>query len=179
MPNLRRYLDPGWGARPMIYSFDDYALDTDRRELRRGADLVEIEPQVFDLLEFLIRGRDRVVSRDDVFEAVWQGRIVSESTLSSRINAARVAVGDDGTIQRLIRTLPRKGVRFVGEVRETKRTEHRSEESAAGQVIPQSTIVTEGPSIAVLPFTNMGGGSEDDYFADGMAEGNHYCPVSV
>ena len=107
----------------MIYLFDDCALDTDRRELRRGSDLVEIEPQVFDLLEFLIRNRDRVVSRDDLLEAVWQGRIVSESTLSSRINAARVAVGDDGTAQRLIRTLPRKGVRFVGEVREHEKVE--------------------------------------------------------
>ena len=88
-----------------------------------GRSLVEIEPQVFDLLEFIIRNRDRVVSRDDLLEAVWHGRIVSESTLSSRINAARVAVADDGTAQRLIRTLPRKGVRFVGEVRERKARE--------------------------------------------------------
>src|SRR5688572_28334253 len=102
----------------MIYLFGDCTLDTDRRELRRESVIIEIEPQVFDLLEFLIRQRDRVVSRDDVLEAVWQGRIVSESTLSSRINAARAAIGDDGVGQRLIRTLPRKGLRFVGEVRE-------------------------------------------------------------
>ena len=111
----------------MIFLFDDCALDTERRELRRGSNNVEIEPQVFDLLEFLIRSRDRVVSRDDLLEAVWQGRIVSESTLSSRINAARVAVGDDGTAQRLIRTLPRKGVRFVGEVRERERVDERQQ----------------------------------------------------
>ncbi len=73
----------------MIYVFDVYVLDPGRRELRRGSDRIEVEPQVFDLLEFLIRTRDRVASRDDILEAVWNGRIVSESTLSSRINAAR------------------------------------------------------------------------------------------
>src|ERR687886_2110748 len=102
----------------MLYVFDDCVLDPDRRELRRGGNRVELEPQVFDLLEFLVRTRDRVASRDDLLDAVWQGRIVSESTLSSRINAARCAIGDDGTGQRLIRTLPRKGIRFVGDVRE-------------------------------------------------------------
>src|ERR687886_1252049 len=102
----------------MLYVFDDCVLDPSRRELRRGGSRVELEPQVFDLLEFLIRTRDRVASRDDLLEAVWQGRIVSESTLSSRINAARTAIGDNGTAQRLIRTLPRKGIRFVGDVRE-------------------------------------------------------------
>src|SRR5215470_11187289 len=102
----------------MLYFFEDFVLDTGRRELRRGSVSIEIEPQVFDVLEFLIRTRDRVASRDDLLGAVWNGRLVSESTLSSRINAARFALGDDGTAQRLIRTLPRKGVRFVGEVRD-------------------------------------------------------------
>lgn len=88
----------------MRYQFRDCTLDTDRRELRRADLLVAVEPQVFDMLEFLIRTRDRVASRDDLLEAVWNGRIVSESTLSSRINAARVAIGDDGTAQLLIRT---------------------------------------------------------------------------
>ena len=91
---------------------------TSRRELRSGDRLVAVEPQVFDLLEFLIRSRERVVSRDDLMAAVWRGRIVSEATLSSRVNSARAAIGDNGEQQRLIRTLPRKGVRFVGEVRE-------------------------------------------------------------
>ncbi len=76
-----------------------------------------MQPQVFDLLEYLLRNRSRVVSRDDMLEAVWAGRIVSESTLATRINAARSAIGDDGEAQRLIRTFPRKGIRFVGDVR--------------------------------------------------------------
>ncbi|RIK97264.1 MAG: hypothetical protein DCC74_08125 [Proteobacteria bacterium] len=102
----------------MRYRFDDCTLDTARRDLRRGGDPVAVEPQVFDLIEFLMRHRDRVVSRDDLIAGVWGGRIVSESTLASRINAARTALGDDGTTQRLIRTVARKGVRFVGAVEE-------------------------------------------------------------
>ena len=102
----------------MLFFFDDYVLDPDRRELRRKGTLVPAEPQVFDLLVFLIRNRDRVVSKDDLIAGVWDGRIVSESTLASRINAARRAIGDSGEQQRLIRTAARKGIRFVGVVRE-------------------------------------------------------------
>ncbi len=153
----------------MRYQFEDCALDTKRRELRRGADLVEVEPQVFDLLEFLIRSRDRVASRDDLLEAVWQGRIVSESTLSSRINAARVAIGDDGTAQRLIRTLPRKGIRFVGEVREE--LEAAPPAPAIGPLASAVVVPTANcPGIAVLPFDNMSQDRDGDYFADGMTE---------
>jgi pimeloyl-ACP methyl ester carboxylesterase len=100
------------------YQFEGGTLDTGRRELRRDGRLVAVEPQVFDLLEFLIRHRDRVVSRDDLIAGVWGGRIVSESALASRVNAARRAIGDDGTAQRLIKTIMRKGFRFVGAVRE-------------------------------------------------------------
>ena len=102
----------------MLFFFDDNVLDPDRRELRRKGALVPVEPQVFDLLLFLIRNRDRVVSKDDLIAAVWDGRIVSESTLASRIDAARRVIGDSGEQQRLIRTAARKGVRFVGAVRE-------------------------------------------------------------
>ena len=102
----------------MLFFFDDYVLDPDRRELRRKGTLVPAEPQVFDLLVFLIRNRDRVVSKDDLIAGVWDGRIVSESTLASRINAARRAIGDSGEQQRFIRTAARKGIRFVGVVRE-------------------------------------------------------------
>lgn len=154
----------------MIYLFDDCKLDTNRRELSRGSNNVEVEPQVFDLLVFLLDQRDRVVSRDDVFDAVWQGRIVSESTLSSRINAARTAIGDDGVAQRLIRTLPRKGIRFVGAVREAEESAPRAAAlRPEGAAQPEGATI-DGPSIAVLPFTNMSGDAESDYFADGMAE---------
>jgi pimeloyl-ACP methyl ester carboxylesterase/DNA-binding winged helix-turn-helix (wHTH) protein len=100
----------------LIYRFEDHALDTARRELRTAGAPVHLEPQVFDLIELLLRERDRVVSKDDLIAAVWGGRIVSESTLTSRINAARRALGDSGAEQRLIRTVPRKGVRFVGRI---------------------------------------------------------------
>ena len=100
----------------MQFLFEDYVLDTERRELRRGSALLSMEPQVFDLLVFLVRNRDRVVSKDDLLASVWGGRIVSESTLFSRINAARHAIGDSGDRQRLIRTIIGKGIRFVGAV---------------------------------------------------------------
>lgn len=100
----------------MLFSFTNYTLDTDRRELRRGSGRIPVEPQVFDLLVYLIENRDRVVTKDDLIASVWGGRIVSDSTLTSRINAARKAVGDNGEDQAFIRTVARKGVRFVGEI---------------------------------------------------------------
>src|SRR3954469_10931069 len=100
----------------MRYVFDDCALDTDRRELRRGPDLVPTAPQVLDLLEYLIRSRDRVVSKDDLVNAIWGGRIVSDAALTTRLYAVRRAIGDSGEQQRLIKTFPRKGFRFVGTV---------------------------------------------------------------
>ena len=104
----------------MRYLFEDFALDTDRRELRRGADVVAVAPQVFDLLDYLIRNRERVVSKDDLISAIWNGRIVSDAALTTRLNAARGVIGDTGDEQRLIKTLPRKGFRFVGAVREAQ-----------------------------------------------------------
>ena len=106
----------------MVYSFEDFSLDTARRELRRSGALIALQPQVFDLLEYVIRNRERVVSKDDLLAAVWNGRIVSESTLSTRINAARSAIGDSGEEQRLLRTAYGKGIRFVGAVREQEET---------------------------------------------------------
>jgi pimeloyl-ACP methyl ester carboxylesterase/DNA-binding winged helix-turn-helix (wHTH) protein len=100
----------------VAYHFEGFSLDLERRELRTGAELVALEPQVFDLLAHLIANRELVVSKDQLLEAVWGGRVVSESTLTSRINAARRAVGDSGAQQRLIRTVARKGFRFIGTV---------------------------------------------------------------
>jgi len=155
----------------LLYRFDDIVLDIGRRELRRGDASIAVEPQVFDLLEFLIRARERVVSRDDLFAAVWKGRIVSDATLSSRINSARAAIGDNGEEQRLIRTFPRKGFRFVGEVREESPASAEREPDIPLQKAKPRMADPDGPSIAVLPFTNMSGDPEQDYFADGMAEG--------
>jgi TolB-like protein/Flp pilus assembly protein TadD len=157
-------------GRIVIYQFAGCTLDTARRELRQGDDLVAIEPQVFDVLTFLIEARDRVVSRDALLDTVWHGRIVSEATISSRLNSARTAIGDNGAEQRLIRTLPRKGFRFVGEVREVADPEPEPPRRGAP---PAAIAWRDGPrlpSIAVLPFTNMSGDPEQDYFADGMAE---------
>src|SRR5258707_9578451 len=106
----------------LLFLFENYALDTDRRELRHGAVVLPVEPQVFDLLAYLIKNRERVASKDDLVAAIWGGRIVSESALTSRINAARCAIGDTGAEQRLIKTFTRKGLRFVGAVGEKAKT---------------------------------------------------------
>jgi TolB-like protein len=145
----------------LLYRFENYVLDRERRELRRDAMLLSIEPQVFDLLVFLVGSRDRVVSKDDMLASVWGGRIVSESTLASRINAVRRVIGDNGREQRLIRTVIGKGIRFVGPVREQGAADN------AGETLDAET---HQPSIAVLPFTNLSGDPEQEYFVDGMVE---------
>ena len=148
----------------MVFGFGDHVLDTERRELRRGAELIALEPQVFDLLVYLVRNRGRVVSKADLIDGVWGGRIVSDSALTTRLNAARKAVNDSGEAQRVIRTLARKGVRFVAEV-----TEDGILEPPAAAPEPPIAL-TDKPSIAVLPFANLSGDPEQEYFADGMAE---------
>ena len=102
----------------MQFVFGECVLDTSRRELSRGGEAVAVGPQVFDLLIHLIENRDRVVSKDELFDVIWRGRTISESTLTSHVNFARRAIGDTGEEQRLIRTISRKGFRFVGDVRE-------------------------------------------------------------
>ena len=155
------------GIRILRYLFEEYAFDTDRRELRRRADAVSIAPQVFDLLDYLIRNRERVVSKDDLISAVWNGRSVSDAALTTRLNVARGAIGDSGEEQRLIKTFPRKGFRFVGQVREAR----QAGGSNLGEVAPESApALPDKPSIAVLPFENMSGDPDQEYFADGMVE---------
>jgi len=152
----------------VTFQFEDFLLDPERRELRRAETLIALEPQVFDLLLYLVRNRERVVTRDNLLDAVWNGRVVSESTLTSRINAARRAVNDNGEEQRLIRTIARKGLRFVGDV-----TELTSTPTAPGKPsnVPQTGLpLPDRPAIAVLPFTNMSGETEQDYFSDGISE---------
>jgi TolB-like protein len=155
----------------LIYSFGSLVLYTDRRELRQGDELIAIEPQVFDVLEFLIADRERVVSNDDLIEAVWQGRIVSDATVTTRMNAVRRAIGDSGDRQELIRTIPRKGYRFVGTVREESGARTRDADLAHSN--PDVGGLPAAPakaSIAVLPFTNLSGEPEQEYFADGITE---------
>jgi TolB-like protein len=158
----------------MKFLFDNHALDTDRRELHRGSERIAVEPQVFDLLVYLVQNCDRVVSKDDLIASVWHGRIVSDSTLTSRINAARKAVGDSGEDQKLIRTVVRKGLRFVGTVHAKSNgaepahaagpLDEVREQSRAGLPLP------DRPAIAVLPFINRGGDAEQEYFSDGISE---------
>jgi DNA-binding winged helix-turn-helix (wHTH) protein len=114
------------------FMFGEYFLDVDRRELRRGHALVRLAPQVFDVLLYLLHNRDRVVTKDDLLQAVWGGRIVSESALTTRLNAARKAIGDSGEEQQLIRTLPRRGFRFIGRVAEGDRIFERQEQTTVG-----------------------------------------------
>jgi TolB-like protein/Tfp pilus assembly protein PilF len=162
------------GRTDVQYAFEDHVLDPERRELTRGAEPVGIGPQVFDLLLYLVRNREHVVSKDELLDGVWDGRIVSESTLTSHINAARKAVGDNGQDQRLIRTVARKGFRFVGEVREEQSSDGSRIASAGAADANEPTAhglpLPDKPSIAVLPFLNLSGDPEQDYFIDGVVE---------
>jgi TolB-like protein/Tfp pilus assembly protein PilF len=159
----------------MILSFGDYDIDVERRELRRAKAPVHVEPQVFDLLVYLIKNRDRVVSKDDLIASVWGGRIVSDSTLTSRINAVRNAVGDSGEDKKLVRTIARKGFRFVGTVRmQPSGDEPAHFTNPPSEAIQEQSRVAlplpDRPAIAVLPFINMSGDSEQEYFSDGISE---------
>ena len=164
----------GATAEPDVrFAFRDCVLDLERRELTRGSEAVSTGPQVFDLLVYLVQNRDRVVSKDDVLDAVWGGRIVSESTLTSHINAVRKSIGDSGGEQHLVRTVPRKGFRFVGVVTEVQASD--SAVSNSGSVVsdelPRTALpLPSKPSIAVLPFHNLSGDPEQAYFADGVVE---------
>lgn len=164
----------------MQFSFENYVLDPDRRELTRGSEVIATGPQVFDLLLYLLRNRERVASKDDLLDAVWGGRIVSQSTLTSHINAVRKAIGDTGADQRLIRTVARKGLRFVGDVREANSSDRSGfpgpgpgpGHGPAGSTDAPTPVLAlpDKPSIAALPFHNLSGDPEQEYFADGVVE---------
>jgi TolB-like protein len=148
----------------------EYGFDTDRRELHRGQDIVSVAPQVFDLLDYLIRNRERVVSKDDLIDAIWNGRIVSDAALTTRLNAARIAIGDSGEEQRLIKTLPRNGFRFVGPVLETQGPAGPATADNPIEPPRSALALPDKPSIAILAFTNLSSDPEQEYFADGMVD---------
>ena len=180
----------------MKYSFAEFVIDLNQQELRRLGEAVHIEPQVFDLIVHLVRNHDRIVSKDELIETIWNGRIISEAALSSRINGARRALGDNGTDQAFIRTLHKRGFRFVGDVQTISALDAEAEParfvpdgavtpgaapvrvSVAAEVSRLDDIVSETvkaeasarPSIAVLPFGNMSDDPENDYFSYGLTE---------
>jgi TolB-like protein/Flp pilus assembly protein TadD len=155
----------------LIYRFEKYSLNADRQELQCGSELIAVEPQVFDLLHYLVCNRERVVTKDDLIKNVWGGRIVSDSTLTSRVTAARQAIGDSGKDQRLIRTVARKGLRFVGEVEEYQpSTAGMGGGGVQHNMAPPVPGLPDKPSIAVLPFTNMSGDPAQEYFSDAITD---------
>ncbi len=164
----------------MIYIFEEYSLDSSRRQLRRASTVVSIEPQVFEILELLVRTSPNVVSKDELITTIWDRRIVSDSTISSRISAARAAIRDNGKEQRLIQTFPRRGFRFVGAVRIEQGSTYPAAKSSK-DLLPQFNK----SSIAVLPFANI---PEDDrkhqefvygIVEDISAELSQFCWLSV
>ncbi|RIJ08195.1 CadC-family transcriptional regulator [Pseudomonas sp. 91RF] len=153
----------------MPFMFEDYVLDPERRELTLRGEVVAVGPQVFDLLLLFVSNPDRVLSKDELLDTVWSGRVVSESTITSHINAVRKAIGDTGEEQRLLRTVARKGYRFIGRVG-ADLTGSVPDTVEGLTATPRALALPDKPSITVLPFQNLSGDPEQDYFADGVVE---------
>ena len=155
----------------MAYRFGDCELDPGLHELRSKGRVSAIEPKVFDLLLYLVENRDRLVGKDELNQRIWNGRFVSDASLSTCIKLARQAIGDSGKKQDYIRTIPRRGFRFVGRV-EVRGPSRRASSPAASEwdIEPAGLTPPDKPSVAVLPFENMSDDPEQEYFADGISE---------
>jgi TolB-like protein len=140
----------------MLFAFRGYELDLDKAELRLGGAVTPVEPQVFALLRLLIENRDRLVGRAEIIDRIWGGRIVSDEAVTSRIKSARHAIGDSGEAQSLIRTIPRLGFRFVGEVVASAPPARASTEAGPLDAAETRRPDADRPSIAVLPFSLIG-----------------------
>ena len=177
----------------MKYRFAHFEIDLNRHELRQSGEVVHIEPQVFDLIVHFVRNRDRIVSKDELIETIWNGRIISEAALSSRINGARRALGDNGNDQIFIKTFHKRGFRFLPDVQEISLSSDRevsplvpdavtsggapanaslAEVGGLTDVVSETTRAEEvtRSSIAVMPFANNSGDAENDYFSYGLTE---------
>jgi TolB-like protein/Flp pilus assembly protein TadD len=154
----------------LLVKFNNFTLDSDRRELKGVDGPIHVEPQVFDLLFYFAQNPNRVIGKDELIEHVWKGRVVSDAALNSRINSARRAIGETGETQTLIRTVPRHGFLFAAEVTTPARDQAASPVTVASPVEPANLKLPDKPSIAVLPFQNLSGDPVQDYFADGVVE---------
>ncbi|MCG7199950.1 winged helix-turn-helix domain-containing tetratricopeptide repeat protein [Marinobacter pelagius] len=160
----------------MRYRFDDFELDTECFELTRSGVALATEPQVIELLVMLVQNRHRMLSKEEINDTVWRGRIVSDSALSSRIKIARRLLEDDGRTQRYIRTVHKKGFRFVAPVEEIAAEKVAVSEAPEppsadpGPACPPREPFTHSakPAVAVLPFTNLSTDPDQEYFSDGI-----------
>ena len=152
----------------MIYRFSKFEIDTQNYQLRNDGAPVELEPKVFDLLNYLILNRQKLVTRDELFENLWAGRSVSDTSLSNQIRAARKAIGDNGKDQMRIKTVHGRGYQFIAEIHKVEQDRYINKQGQT-QISPKKRPSVR-PSIAVLPFTNLSGDSKYDFICDGFTE---------